>query len=117
MASIRKRAGKNGAAYQAEVRLRGFPAVRQSFRRMTDAKRWAAQTEAAIRERRYFRHAEAQKHTFGEMVDRYLEEQTVSEARRAQLLWWQTELGEHILADITAAAINERKSKLVRGTT
>ncbi len=75
MASIRKRAGKNGAAYQVEIRLRGSPAVRQSFRRMTDAKRWASETEAAIRERRYFRHAEEQKHTFGEMVDRYLEEQ------------------------------------------
>ncbi|MCP5019798.1 MAG: hypothetical protein GY938_31610 [Ketobacter sp.] len=65
MASIRKRVNKNGTvSFRVDVRLKGHPAERATFARLTDAKRWGQQTEAAIREGRYFKTAEARKHTF-----------------------------------------------------
>jgi hypothetical protein len=101
VASIRPREGKQGKTYQVEIRVRGHRPVVRSFKRLTDAKRWAQQTEVAIRERRYFRTAEAQRHTFGEMVDRYLTEIDASQARASQLNWWKARLGHRLLADAT----------------
>ena len=72
MASIRNRTNNDGSkSYRVDVRLKGFPAQRASFRRLTDAKKWAQQTEAAIREGRYFKTTEARKHTLAEVIDRY----------------------------------------------
>ena len=75
MASIRKRVNKNGShSYRVDVRLKGFSPQRATFTRLTDAKKWAQHTEAAIREGRYFKTAEARKHTFSELADRYIKD-------------------------------------------
>ena len=75
MATIRKRDHKNGGvSYQAQVRVKGRPLVTATFKRKTDATRWAHDTESDIRHGRYFKTTEAQKHTVGEMVDRYIKE-------------------------------------------
>ena len=48
MASIEKRTSKNGkTTYRVKVRMRGR-SVTETFNRLTDAKIWAKQTEAAI---------------------------------------------------------------------
>lgn len=53
MATITKRTDNTGRAYdQVKVRLKGYPPQTETFDRLTDAKKWATQTEAAIRERR-----------------------------------------------------------------
>ena len=60
MASIQKRTSKAGlVSYRVEVRKKGFPPQRATFKRKTDAKKWAEDTESAIREGRYFKTAEA----------------------------------------------------------
>ena len=46
-----------------KVRLKGYPQQIETFDRLTDARKWATQAEAAIRERRHFKTVEAQKHT------------------------------------------------------
>jgi len=48
MGWIHKRERKKGAVYRAVVRLKGFPQQQKSFSRLTDAKMWVQQTEAAI---------------------------------------------------------------------
>ena len=64
MASIRKRLNKDGTpSYRADVRLKRFPPQRATFARLTDAKRWARNTESAIQENRYFKTTESRKHT------------------------------------------------------
>ena len=51
MASIEPRRQKDGTvSYRVRIRLKGQPGIYQTFRRKTDAKRWAVATEAAIRE-------------------------------------------------------------------
>ena len=53
-----------------------------TLRRKTDAKRWAEQTQAAIREGRYFKTIEARRHTFEEMVERYIADVVLVGRRR-----------------------------------
>jgi len=119
MATIRKRVGKKATTYRVEICLMGFPAQNASFRRLTDAKRWAQHTESAIRENRYFKTAQARKHTLGQLIDRYIREELPKKAKninqKPQLLWWKKELGEYTLADITPDKIAECRDKLLSG--
>ena len=72
MASIRECTYKDGRPFfRVEVRLKGFPPQRASFKRKTDAKRYAVHTEAAIREGRYFKTNESRKHTLSDAIKRY----------------------------------------------
>lgn len=102
MASIRARQSASGVvSYTAEIRLRGFPPQSATFKRKTDAKLWVAATETAIRENRYFKTAEAKKHTLAEMIDRYVIEilptkpKAVSQAH--QLKWFKKAIGGYSL--------------------
>ena len=75
MAVIETRRRKDGStSYRVRISLKGHPRVSETFRRKTDAKRWAQSTEAAIRERRYFPGSEAERRTVGELVDRFIAE-------------------------------------------
>jgi len=120
MASIRKRTHKDGTTtYRVDVRLKGFPPQRATFKRLTDARKWGESTEAAIRENRYFKTAEARKHSFGDLVDRYLRDVLPRKPRMEkdqtrQLNWWRGELGHFTLADLTPARITEARDKLAR---
>lgn len=117
LASIQKRTNKNGTtSYKVEVRLKGFPPQRVTFKRLTDAKKWAKQTESAIEEGRYFKTTEARKHTLGDAIARYKESvlPTKKDSRKqsSQLHWWDTQLGPYTLADITPALLGEARDKL-----
>jgi hypothetical protein len=48
MATIQKREGKAGTSYRVLVRLWGQRPVSASFKRRTDAKKWAQDTESAM---------------------------------------------------------------------
>lgn len=85
MATIETRRTADGTiGYRAKVRLKGFPSQSATFERKTDAKEWAKQTEASIREGKYFKTAEAKKHTVADFIDRYLRE---TEKRTLNALW------------------------------
>lgn len=123
MATIQERVSQSGAkTYRVMVRLKGGPPQTATFRRKTDAKRWAEKTETDIREGRHFKGIEARRHTFGELVDRYIRDVLPSKPKsRAhqtqQLLWWKGHLGDYVLADITPALIAECRDKLSKETT
>ena len=121
MATIEKRDNPDGKiSYRVKVRLKGFEPQTATFARLTDARRWAAQTESAIREGRYFQTTEAKRHTLGEAIDRYLTEVMPRKskgsigAQKGQLLWWQEQLGCRTLADITPPLIAEYRDRLAR---
>lgn len=123
MGSIRKRTNRNGSiSYRVDIRLKGFPPQRATFKRLTDARKWEQQTEAAIREGRYFKVAEARKHTLTELIDRYVDQvlpQKPKQARvqKQQLQWWKDEIGAHVLSDVTPALITQGRDKLASETT
>jgi integrase len=120
VASIRKRINKDGlVAYRVDVRLKGFSPQRATFRRLTDAKKWGQQTEAALREGRYFKTTEAKRHTLKEAIKRYKETvlpfKSDHKKQAAQLDWWHSKIGEYTLADITPAVLGEVRDSLAVG--
>lgn len=123
MATITERKAADGQrSYRVQVRLKGHPVQSASFERRADAKRWAAQTESAIREGRYFKTTEAKRHTLADAIDRYCRDVLPTKGRQrlnqsVQLQWWKDELGAYTLADITPARIAEYRDRLLIGTT
>jgi integrase len=110
---------KSGATHwRVLIRLRGWPYKSATFERKTDAKRWAAKIETDLRERRHFGSWEAKRHTFADLIDRYVREGFQHKPRsfqkqKSQLDWWKAELGVYRLSDLTPALISEKKSKLL----
>jgi integrase len=123
MAVIEKRKTKDGKEqYRVKIRLRGFPPQTATFTRAADAKRWAQQTEAAIREGRHFKTTEAKKHTLGQLIDRYIrdvlpQKKKSQKKQTAQLQWWKEVIGSYLLADISPALIGEKRDELSNGMT
>lgn len=122
MASIQKRKNSSGdTSYRVQVRLKGYPPQQATFSRLTDARDWAQQTETAMKQRRFFKTAEAKRHTVADMIDRYLETLSREKPKRfkdvkSMLDWWRSELGYCILADLTTAQITEKIDALSRRT-
>ncbi|MBI2790898.1 MAG: site-specific integrase [Gammaproteobacteria bacterium] len=117
MASIETRADSEGTkSYRVKIRLRGYPLQTATFLRLTDAKRWATQTEAAIREGRHFKDVEAKRHTLGSAIERYFREclpKLKDSKNRGRLLeWWKREFGAFLLSDLTLTRIIEARDKL-----
>jgi len=123
MASIEKREATEGkTTFRVKVRIKGYPTETATFERLTDARRWAQQTEAAIRERRYFKTSEAKKHTLEEAITRYISNVLSKKPKSikdqtVQLNWWKQNLGKYVLADITPALIAEYRDELSKGIT
>jgi len=121
MATITLRTARNGSkSYRVEVRLKGCPAQRATFPRLTDAKRWAQQTEAAIREGRHFGAIEAKRHTVVDLIDRYARDVLPTKKAKTrgpqaqQLAWWRDRIGDRTLADCSPALIAECRDALAR---
>jgi len=123
MATIDRRKATSGKiSYRVRVRLKGCPVQTATFSRKTDAKKWVQDIESSIREGRYFKTAEAKKHTFGEMIDRFKSNELpklpkVKGFMGPQLDWWKNQLGVYTLADVTTAMIVECRDKLLRDGT
>lgn len=114
MATIQKRQGKSGTSYRVMIRLKGHPPDAATFRRLADAKRWAAETEAAIRAGRYF--GVARRRTFAELADEYVSEVEgrlkSAEGIRANLAWWVKEFDGLTLDDIKPRRISAARDTL-----
>ncbi len=119
MANIEKRKNSDGDfKYRVKVRLRGHPAQTATFDRITDAKRYAQVTEAAIREGRHFKTSQSKKRTLTEAIERYGKEYLSGRGRQArnqtkQLEWWLSKLGAYSLSELTPALIIQQRNALV----
>ncbi|MEK6746204.1 MAG: site-specific integrase [Pseudomonadota bacterium] len=122
MATIEKRQGNDGTvSYRVKVRLKGHPVESATFQRLTDAKHWVQNTEAAIREGRHFKSAKAKRYTLTQLIDRYTKEILDLSGRntynqRLYLKYWKSELGDYMLADVTASHIAEFRNRLIGST-
>lgn len=123
MANIESRRAQDGSqSYRVKVRLRGHAATTATFSRLTDARRWAQDTESAIRAGRYFQSTEARRHTVGDLVDRYVAEVLPRKPKNAsstalQLAWWKAKLGTCTLADLSGPVIAQYRDRLLSTTT
>ncbi|MCP3176333.1 site-specific integrase [Desulfuromonas sp. KJ2020] len=123
MAVIQERKTSSGKIkYRVLIRLRGCPPQSATFDRKTDAKKWAQDTESAIRDGRFFKTIEAKKHTFSEMVNRYVKQvlplkPKMQSQQKSQLEWWENKLGHYLLSDVTPAMIGECRDQLLNEET
>ena len=119
MAAIQARESGDGKKhYRVLIRLKGVPNQSATFERLTDAKRWAQQTEASIREGRHFKTSEAKKHTVKELIDRYQSDVLSKNPKKLksqtfQYEWWAGQIGDYSLADIRPSLISEMREKLL----
>jgi integrase len=121
MATIVRRTGKDGhTAYLVRVRRKGTPPQTATFPKLSEAKRWAQITEGAVLEGRLFKTAEAKHHTISDLIERY--RQDVFPQKRSStvynqvyhLQWWEAQLGQYALSEITPTLIVEYRDKLAR---
>lgn len=119
MATIEPRKDSQGRlSYRAKVRIKGQPTTSATFSKLADAKRWAAQTETAIRQGRYFKAAAANRLTLASLCQRYSAEIMTRYSAKEQadrthrLQHWLAHLGPLYITDVTPAAISEAKSQL-----
>lgn len=109
-------------SYRAKIRIKGYPSVSITGARLTDVVRKRQEVLTDIRRGKYFPTAEASKHTFGELVDRYIaivlpRKPKSLKKQTAQLLWWKEQLGDRLLSDVTTARIVEIRDNFATGTT
>lgn len=122
MAAIEKRTTQNGKiTYRVKIRLKGYPAQTASFNRLTDAKKWVASTESALRENRHFKTAESKRHTFSDAIDKYetnilpVRFSTKEQRnRRPILVWWRENIGHCLLSDLTPAIFSDCRDQLLQ---
>ncbi|BCA93814.1 integrase [Legionella antarctica] len=120
MANIEKRTTQDGTtSFRVKIRLKGFPAQSATFDRLTDARKWVQQTEAAIREGRHFKTTESKRHTLGDAIERYINDVIPTKPKNTvnqvgQLKWWKENLGDYSLADVTPALIAQFRDKLAK---
>lgn len=129
MATIEERKNDSGeTSYRVKVRLRGHPVATATFKRKTDAKQWAQDTESQIRKGQYFKTSESKQHTVRELLERYRTEHLVHsgkgarhiEEQQRQLDWLSSDLGDYTLFDLAPSMITASRSrllnKMVRGS-
>jgi len=63
MPTIEARTKDGKTVYRVKVRRKGYPTQSSTFARITDARKWAQITEAAMEEGRHFKTTEAKRHT------------------------------------------------------
>ncbi|MDD2768823.1 MAG: site-specific integrase [Methylococcus sp.] len=120
MANIEKRESADGKlSYRVKIRLKGYPTQTATFERLTDARKWIASTESAIREGRHFKTAEAKRHTLAEAIDRYTRDVLPKRPKQvrvqsAHFAWWRDRIGARLLVDVTPALLAECRDELSR---
>jgi integrase len=119
MATIQKRTHKTGTTYRVMVRMRGFPPQQRTFKRLTDAKQWAQDTESAIRKGEFKNVVRtAASKTLQDVIDRFRKEVFVHRAestKRAEgsfLTYWEKALGQYALAYITPDMVSDKLAEL-----
>ena len=122
MANFEKRKTKEGqTVIRVRVRLKGCPVETATFKRLTDAKKWAAKIETDIRDGRHFKTAEAKRYTLTELIDRYLRDvlpkqsEVMQNPRWRHLTWWKNQIGDRLLVDVTPSLLAEYRDILARG--
>jgi integrase len=116
---IEPRTSSSGVVtYRVRVRLKGHPQVSETHKRLTDARKREKEIETEIRQGRYFKTLESQKHDLHDAIERYRQELLSSlkdpQHRLLHLDWWDEEIGHVTLADLTPATIAECRDRLKR---
>mgnify|MGYP001166069930 CR=1 FL=1 len=125
MATIEKRTTKGGdTTYRAKVRLRGEAPRSRTFRRLTDAKAWAAKVESDLGHGVYVATTADRRRTLADLIDTYVDEYLPTKAhnrdRKGQetiLAWWKSTYGFVTLDKLKPEVFAEARGKLAKRKT
>jgi hypothetical protein len=119
MATIEKRTTDEGTRYRVKIRLKGFTPETATFERLTDARAWAAKTEANMKAGRHF--GESKRHTFNDLIKEYSAQAKPLlkswDHREMHLAYWLKAFGDCQLDTITPARIAKERDNLLSGET
>ena len=112
MATIQIRVTRTGhVRYRAQVRIKNQPWVSATFRKRSDATKWARETESAQITGVYSPSQAPLRYRFSDAVDRYRREvlstKPTDEQKRQwfQLRRWHDLLGDTFVDDVTPGAV------------
>lgn len=122
MATIEKRTTTKGAvSYRAKVRIKGEAPRTKTFKRLTDAKAWAKDTEADLGRGVYVPTTADRRRTVADMLDAFEADHLPikrhnkdADGQRALLAWWRETYGYLALERLQADTIAEARGKLAR---
>lgn len=121
MATIEKREDANGnVRYRARVRIRGAKSRSRTFKRLTDARTWAAKAETDLGHGVYVATGADRRRTLAELIDKFEKEQLPVRANNAdkkkmsaQLKWWKDNAGYLTLDKLTPAEIGAQRATIL----
>lgn len=109
MATFEIRKSRGQTVIRARVRIKGALPLTATFPNKTLAVKWAQKTEVEIAEGKHIPTMKAQRHTLGELIDRYKDATggtlRAGDTSFAQLNVWKEQLGAYSLASITPERI------------
>lgn len=121
MANFERRTGRGGkVSWRVRVRI-GGRAETKTFRRKADGEHWAAKTEDALRDRVRLPGREDRRRTVGDLITRYREKvvpryrERERRQRTGKLAWWERQLGDKRLLELSSADIGEALDRLTSG--
>lgn len=124
MATIETRQAADGSkSYRVKIRLRGEKPRTRTFKRMTDAKTWAAKAESDLGHGTYVPTTADRRKTLADVIDAYLTDYLPTRGirdeakQRALLAWWRAEYGHvtldrlkpDLIADVRNALMQRKK--------
>lgn len=119
MATIEPRVSKDGSKrYRVRVRLQGELPRTKTFKRLTDAKAWAAKVETDMGHGAYVPTARERRRTLRDLISKYRNEFLPTrgirdESKQRSLLdWWDTNYGHLTLEKLQPEAIAEARRRL-----
>lgn len=124
MATIEKRTAADGStSYRVKVRLRGERPRSRTFKRITDAKAWAAKVESDLGHGVYVPTTADRRKTLGDLIDTYVSgylphkaNNRDSAGQETMLAWWKTEYGYVTLDKLLPSVFAEARGKLAKRT-
>lgn len=123
MATIEKRVSASGTvSYRAKVRIKGERPRSRTFKRLTDAKAWAAKTESDLGHGTYVPTTADRRRTLADLIDTFLTDYLPVKANNtdkrntaSRLAWWRTHYGYLSLDRLQPEIIAEARAKLAKG--
>lgn len=123
MASIQKRKNKDGTFHwRSVVRLKGHPTVCNHFDRKQEAEDWRQETERQIKEGQFKFNRHKAKHTFHELIQRYISDGVLEHLRAKRdairhMNYWTERLSKYALTYITHDLLSKERQVLISSPT
>lgn len=112
MATIEKRVNARGeVSYRVKVRMKGHPPESDTFKKLTDARQWAARVESDMRAGRHF--GLSRRYTFSNLADEYMPHAKDKD----RLAHWVKVFGAESLDTITPSKITKERDRLLSEAT